>query len=312
MAVNGSPCARYIEVMTHLVPEKRLDRNGRWVTRHVSSPRAASQKNSTLPAPLPHYYDGTSAVKQFMSIMNERGAGSDNLNDITKGLLKVNEETRIIVMTALDDYPDYRSTYILCYALQQGDEQFIRTVSLSAGFCSDYIGSILHRRTDENRAKEALSVLNSLHNIHKKMLIEAGEFEVSNYDSERDNSIANVFKAQCVANVLNLKTKVPIQYEYYKNIDKMIENMDLLEDTLYGIVDVAVAVKHWEKNGATPRKTVAFDANDAVAIAEVVRDYPHADDRLYNIIASRGAFDPELVRLSLSEDASPTLVTGML
>lgn len=39
--------------MTHLVPEKRLDRNGRLVTKHVRADAVAAPQRSSLPAPSP-------------------------------------------------------------------------------------------------------------------------------------------------------------------------------------------------------------------------------------------------------------------
>jgi hypothetical protein len=298
--------------MNHLTPEKRLDRNGRWVTKHVRDASLPSRSGS-IPTPTVHHYDKTTAVEHFKSVMDERGAGSGDLKGITAGLRRVNEETRIIVMTALEENTDLRATYSLCFALQTNDEQFIRSASISAEFIADYLAAVLRRERDGSLspANNALALLRDMHRSHRQMVL-GGEFEVSDYDSERDQSIAAAFKAQCLAEHLDLEKKLPAKFEYYRHFNTLVDNMEFIEDAVHGIVDVTTACRHWAAQNGKRSGSVSFDTNDALAIAEIVRDYPNADDLLYDIIVERGKFDPETVRLSLSEDTAPSLARGVL
>ena len=298
--------------MSNLIPEKRVDRHGRLVTRHVKHGAATASTVRGIPNPSVHYYDRTTAIEHFMDVMYERGAASGKVTEIAEGLARINEESRIMVMTALEENPDPQSTVVLCFALRSNDEQFIRSASLGVDFCADYVSALIRRTPHEGNIKgpDALSGLQSLHRAHKG-LVRQGEFEVSNFDHERDTTIATTFKAQVVADAVHMKNKMPFHFEYYKQMSMLVDNMDAVENALPAIIDVKAAGRHWAAKNGKPNDWVCLDANEVIAITEIVSDYPHANERLYDIIVDRGHFDQEMVRLSL-ENAAPSLIKGAL
>ena len=298
--------------MSNLIPVKRVDRNGRLVTRHVKNGAATASPAKRIPEPSVHYYDKTTAVEHFIDVMYARGAASGNVTEISSGLLSINEESRIIVMTALEDSPDPQSTITLCFALRSKDEQFIRSASLGVDFCADYLAASLRRtgHAGNLRGPNALGVLQALYRSHKALTRE-DQFEVSSYDHERDDTITKAFKAQVIADGLRMKHKVPFHFEYYKQIATLVDNIDDVEAAVPAIVEVNAACRRWASANKKSFESVCFDANDVMAITGIVSDYPHANERIYDIVVDRGYFDPEMVRLSL-ENASPSLIRGAL
>ena len=245
--------------------------------------------------------------------MIDRGADSSgSVEVVSRALRKVSEETRIMTMTALDENPDRDSTLLLSYALSTSDEMFIRCVSLTTGFCSDFIRAKINANHNGSiDARRYKNILAGFHDTHKQLGHDRKSLELTDYDPKRDELIANVFKAKHLADEANLAGKVPLSFEYNQHLGILIDNMDDVEAAIPAIVGVIAARRHHAIANKASYKMLSLDAHDLMKIIELDRDYPHSAKRLYDIVVGHGAFDPERMRLALA-NASPTLAQGVL
>lgn len=281
--------------MSNLIPEQRFDKNGRLVTRHVRSTAPLLFGKSGIPSPKAHVYDAQAAVEEYMETLVERGAESGNVPAIATALSAVNEETRIIAMTALHEHTDYDATLMLSYALVTKDEHFIRSVSLSLGFCSSFIRAITFRDgLDPRNYKATLSDFQHVHNRITKTT--GGRLPLPEYDNERDEMLATAFRVEYLGDWANMSKKVPLKFEYYKNLSLLEDHMNEIEPAIPAIVETMTARRdHATANNIAPN-TLSMDANDLISIAALVRGYPHADKKLYDIVVSHGVYDADRVR----------------
>lgn len=297
--------------MPNLIPEQRFDKNGRLVTRHVRSTAPLLFGKSGLPSPKAHHYHATTAVEEYMETLVERGAESGNVPAVAEALTAVNEETRILVMTALHDHTDTNATLILSYALTTKDEQFIRSVSLSLGYCSDYVRTVVDTENVVD-PKHYKSILGGLHHSHKSLENASSPgMPLADYDHERDELIATAFKVGHIAAWTNMARKVNLKFEYYKHQSLLADNMEEIEAATPAIGKLVAARRHYAHMNKESTDALSLDAHDLMSIAAIVSDYPHAENRIYDIVVGHGTFDPERIRLALESD-SPALVQGVL
>jgi hypothetical protein len=296
--------------MSNLIPEQRFDKNGRLVTRHVRSTAPLLFGKSGIPSPKAHHYHATTAVEEYMETLAERGAESGNIPAIADALAAVNEETRILVMTALHDHTDTNSTLMLSYALTTKDEQFIRSVSLSLGYCSNYVRTVASRENVD--PKQYKSILGGLHHSHNGIVqMSSKGMPLAEYDHARDEMIATAFKVEHIAQWTSMSRKVQLKFEYYKHLSLLADNMEEVEAATPAIVELVAARRHHAIAHKESTDALALDAHDLMSIAAIVSDYPHAENRIYDIVIDHGSFDPDRIRLAL-ESGSPVLVQGVL
>lgn len=298
--------------MTNLMPEQRVDKNGRVVTRHVRSTAQLLFGRSSIPAPQPHSYDANTAISDFVRTLEERGAanGNNNVTAIAASLKSVNEETRIMALTALQDHEDMHSTLMLSYALGTKDEQFIRTVSLSLNYCSAYIGAVASRENVDGKGYG--SILGGMHHTHKGLLKDtSSDMPLADYDRERDELVATAYKVEHLSRFTNMSLKVPLAFEHYKQMSMLADNMEMIEDAVPAISDLMAALRHYAQTHDKGKQKFSLDAHDMMAIAEIVRDYPRANNHIYDIVVDHGSFDPDRIKLAL-ESESYALVQGVL
>jgi hypothetical protein len=265
---------------------------------------------SGIPAPKAHYYDAATSVEEYMETLVERGAESGNVPAIADALGAVNEETRIIAMTALHDHPDKDSTLMLSYALVTKDEQFIRSVSLALEYCSDYVRTLAARENVDSR--DYKKILGGLHHSHKGLSqMSSTKMPLSEYDRERDELIATAFTVEHIAQWTNMARKVHLKFEYYKHQSILADNMDKIGAAVPAIVELVAARRNYAIAHKQSTETLSLDAHDLMSVAAIVSDYPHADKQMHDIVVGHGVFDPDRIRLALEND-SPALVEGVL
>lgn len=296
--------------MRNLTPEQRVDKNGRLVTRHVRNNAPLPFGKSGIPSPKAHYYDAATAVEEYMQTLVERGAESGNVPAIADALGAVNEETRIIAMTALHDHPDKDSTLMLSYALVTKDEQFIRSVSLTLGYCSDYVRTVATRENAD--ARDYKTILGGLHHVHRGLMnTSSTRMPLPDYDRERDELVATAFKVEHISHSTSMSRKVLLKFEYYKHQNILADNMDEIEPAIPTIMELVAARRKYAIAHKQPTDDLSLDAHDLMSIAAIVSDYPHADKQMYDIVIGHGVFDPDRIRLAL-ENKAPALVEGVL
>lgn len=299
--------------MTNLVPEQRFDKNGRLVTRHIRSTKDILFGKSGMPAPVPHSYDATTAINDYVQVLSDFGIDSSDITEMASGIRRVNEETRILVTAALHECPDTVALLALSHALATKDEQYIRSITLSLEYCSGYARAIADRdsRGATDPARSYRNVFDSFHSLHKSMNRSSAPFEVSSYNPERDKYIADTFKAEHLTDHMNTARKVPLKFELYKHISMLFDNMDAVEKASYACVEVKTALRHYALKNKKSTDAISLDAHDVLAIAAIASDYPHANDKLYDAIIDHGSFDPDRIKLALENDAS-ALIQGVL
>ena len=303
--------------MSNLIPVKRPDRNGKIVTRHVRDNTVASGRLS-LPSPSMNYYDATTAVEEFMDVVHARGASVEQASVISQNLYGLKEESRIMVMDALESNPDVIDTSVLCHALHVGDELYIRTTSLNLGFCSDLAAAFMKQdqRQDKTSARILKNAANRVYAKYQRAFIPpqrpSGEpIEVSEYDSERDDLVSRSFKAETIASIVQMESKSVTKLDYYSQYAMVANNSDLVDPAVFAIVEAHYGLSQHNRENGKKWETASLTGHEVLAISQIVYDLPEASKRIYDIMLDRGEFNDEVVRRMLSEGAT-SLSRGVL
>lgn len=303
--------------MSNLVPVKKVDRNGKVVTRHVR-PTGSNGKRASLPSPAPHYYDASTAVEEFVDTIRRRGASIEQESVIANSLYALKEESRIMVMTALEENPEVIDTSILCHALYSEDEMYIRTVSLNLDFCSDLVVAFM--KQDQRQNKVSARILkNAADRMYAKYQrtfttpqnSSTGKAEVVEYDSERDDLVSRSFKVEVISGIVHMENKSVTKLDYYTQCGMIANNLDLVDPAIFAIVEAHYGIS--QHNNAKGKKwdVPSLSAHEVLAISQIVSDLPDVNARIYDIMLERGEFNDGVVRRMLSEGAT-SLSHGLL
>jgi hypothetical protein len=297
--------------MSNLVPEKRVNKNGVAVTKHVR-PATATTFKTALPAPALSGSVSTASqtapaptAADIVELMWQR---KKELSDSPRRQPSFGYEQPFI-----DKFPD---------ELRQGIHDFIKTAKTAE--TSEIERLITYHSDEPNRFSAFINTIGDVWKIDAAL----GEYDARRscdkitrmYDSlgltkfrgKISEYHFSVIKAEHVASALRLSPKdYSLPHEYYREIEVVRQNID----TIIPAVPVIIASEKSRLSAyvdrisdpTLPQPEDAYrhtKGEDIVEIAEYVQQYPERVEMIVHTIKERGEFDRELIDTMVTSGAS--------
>lgn len=297
--------------MSNLIPEKRVNKNGVAVTKHVR-PATTSSSKTALPAPAlsgsASTVIQTAPVPTAANIIERMWERKKELSDSPRRQPSFGYEQPFI-----DKFPD---------ELRQGIHDFIKTANTAA--TSEIERLITYHSDEPNRFSAFINTIDDVWKIDHVR----GEYDVRRscdtitrlYDDlglvkfrgEVSEYHFSVIKAEHVASALRFARKnYSLPHEYYREIDVIRQNID----TIIPAISVLIATENSRvsayvdriSDSTLPRPDDAYrhmTGDELVGVAEYMQQHPERTEMVVATIKERGDFDRELIDTMVASGAS--------
>jgi len=300
--------------MSNLVPEKRVNKNGVAVTKHV---RASAVPVSTAPLPAPSLSTGTPTTAPTARDLRERLLA--RLAELSPGA-----EQRISTfgyeLPYIDEFPESvrQDVYDFLETANDNDchevEQLFRLDYENPNLFSAFVNTIRDVRwietcRDEHGAKRSAD---NFRKTFDKVGLRKAKNGLSQYHFD-------VVKAEHIAAILQLsEDDFVTPHEYYGEIEVIRKSIDTILPMLPVVFAVAIAREDAYigryMNGNSPKSKMSYkpmSSTQIIEIAEYAQQYPDRTEMIASTIKERGEFDTELIDTMIAGGAT-AVASGVL
>lgn len=300
--------------MSNLVPEKRVNKNGVAVTKHVR-PAAVPTSKTALPAP---------ALSGSASTANQTApapTAEDIIDLMWKRKQELSESPRRqpsfgYEKPFIDKFPD---------ELRQGIHDFIRTANNAEVYEIERL--VTYHAQEPNRFSAVVNTIDDVRRIDTagdndypyaarrscdnitKLYDDLG---LDSFKGEIGEYHFSVIKAERVAASLSLSRRgYSVPHEFYSELEVVRQNLD----TIIPALPVILAAEQARGDAYSTRLSDRTQSQNAeayklitgkeiVGIAEYVQQYPERMEIILATIKERGEFDRELIDTMVASGAS--------
>jgi hypothetical protein len=297
--------------MSNLTPEKRVDKNGRLVTKHVKTGAVPGANMSSVPAPsLPETKrksDPLALLAPVRGVLSQSG-----IKACSKFLRECKDSTRAVATDAVDDKKPFTSE-IMGLAVTKVNEGFLLVVAsssrewssiakykmgdseyLKSGEASNMIGKMWD-------AYSAMTTYNTT-NLYRTLSHEAAE------DFNPEESIES-FRMEYLGQQLELDTHTRTKREYYRSVETLNNDIDGVIDAMPILMGINKNLVVTDQYGYEVGNSL--NAEQIMSVVQMSKDYPERIDSLVGFIKQRHTYDEDAVREFLETDAT-ALSSGIL
>jgi hypothetical protein len=302
--------------MSNLIPEKRVNKNGVAVTKHVKPAGAPSASLSGLPAPaLPtagasHETPSAERVHQqldarYLELHGNTGRGIPSygyeLPYIDKFPATVREEVFEFLKTAeADEVAEISSFFEHSYDKPNRFSAYVNTIR-DLKWIERCAGETSDRRIND-----------SFRQIYDRL-------ELSKTDTKVDEFHYGVIKAELIASRLHLSPAgYSVPHLYYREVETLRANFDDISPSLpvvFAAMESREAAYRKRLEDRTlpqeDRKYSPITGEWVMEVAEYAQRYPDATQLIADTIRERGEFDRELIDSMIATSAG-AVASGVL
>jgi len=300
--------------MSNLVPEKRVNKNGVAVIKHV---RAAGDtlSKSLLPAPmLPAVAEPVAVSSRAPTAYDLRERLEARFAETTTGANDV--PTFGYEMPHIDKFPDSvrRDIYDFLESASASDchriKSFFSRDYDNPNIFSAFVNTIddvrwIETCRDEHAAQQSAQ---NLINLVSKLGLNRSKTTIGQYHFD-------VIKSEHIASILQLSIDdFSVHHEYYREIETIRTNLDTIIPALPVVFALAVSQEddYMSSNSPHPKgKYRPMTGEQVVEVASYAQNHPDHTEVLIATIKERGEFNPELMDAIL-EGGATAVASGTL
>jgi hypothetical protein len=249
--------------MPNLIPEKRVDRNGRAVTRHVLAPGTASEPLKQFPAVKP-LTDLTKQVAEFQKLSFLMGAGTaDDLNRLYPVAGTIARASELCNKEVIRDL--YRT------ALYENEPEWSKSFATTCHFIVEAGG-----------AKDAESV-------HTAVTYAAEHYSANDLlqaDSSTQQKVVDLVAAlnnsRFIDGVVGHSGSQPVDIKKHEFLNYLCSRIDdgTLQDAMPAIKDLDEFINFWEDEQEDETIVQNLDYTELVSLMEYARKHTSASPEL--------------------------------
>lgn len=291
--------------MTNLIPEKRVNKLGFPVTKHVLPPSAANKTKTAIPVPSFSVVDTRGQWSDLEPMVRDYVAlRTDSPEDVVHRISKLDSVVQRQVTDALLSGDDYSSFTALSVMEECKDNQ----VAYIMGTLSFHRAMHLGMHGDDAPGKYSGVIQRSgFSSLKSRFSFEFfGEPEGEVTQDRLDH-----FKAEVLSDNFDFRHVYPLGFERYAAMQKVVDNIDLVEAAIPAMTKVKAGMRHWRQEHGKSTDAPYLYVEDMMEIAQVVKDRPDSAGKFYQYARDRGGFDADTFTAMINT-ASPSLYEGVL
>lgn len=293
------------------MPEKRVDKNGRLVTKHVKNGAVTGANMTSVPAP------SLSASKRtpphLALLAPVRDIISQSGFKMCSKLLKEYDESTLAAATDAVDNEKPFTSEIIGLAAVKANEGFLLMVASSSRVWSS-IAEYKMGDSENLKSADASSMIGKMWDAYSSMTthdttrLYSKLSSLSAEDFNPEESIES-FRMEYLGQQLELDTHTRTKREYYRSVETLNNDIDGVIDALPILMSINKNLIVMDQNGYEVGNTL--NADQVMSVVQMSKDYPERIASLVGFIEQRHTFDETAVREFLGTDAS-ALSNGVL
>lgn len=298
--------------MSNLIPEKRVDKNGRLVTKHIKAGDAAGTNMSSVPAPsLPENQRERQVSLIAEPLRKERNKGT--FSSCSK-LLRTYQDTTLSAASYEIENGTPFASEIIAKAVVKRNEGFLLLVASSSRVWSGVVESRLNKETGSLDDTIAHSIVGKMWDAYEDMtdndttvLYETLD-HVAAEDFSPEESI-ETFQLEYLGKVLELDIHTRTKRDYYRNIEKLGEDIEGVGAAMPVLMGINKGLILMDRDGYDVSTSLKSD--QVMSVVQLSKTYPERMSSLVDFIKQRHTYDDDAVREFLETDAT-ALSSGIL
>lgn len=296
--------------MSNLIPEKRMDKNGRLVTKHVKTGTSPTLGSMTVPAPsLP---DPRSA--HIATILEPMGKmfTRNGLQHLTKYLESCQSSTLAATAGALESAEEAFAGQVISEAVRKRNEGFLLLVASSKRAWSP----VAAEQSEEGELREGVldHFSSTLWSIYTGMTpYEAHDLyasldssDAANFDAE--DSIES-FTLEFLGKKLDLDLHSHTSRAYYRSLEALNADLDGVSDAMPMLLKMNRKLYTMDRDGNEVGQSLTSD--QVMSVVRLSKKYPERADSLLEFVRQRNSFDEAPAEEFLKSPAT-SLSSGLL
>jgi len=298
--------------MHNLTPEKRLDKNGRLVTKHVKTNTGSSLSNMSVPAPsLPV----DPRAKNIAMIVEPLRAHSTRvgLAQFSMYLESCQSQTLEAAAEAISSNSEAFVSQVVSEATRKRNEGFLLLVASSANVWTAVAS--WKADGDGTLSEGAVSdVTNTMWDVYKKMTPYDDMYTLYASLSSRDAEDFNVeesiesFKLEYLGDRLGIGYHTRMNRDYYRKLELLSNDLDGVGEAMHMLLEINKSLYVLEDGHSVD---TVLTSEQVMSIVGLSKKYPERIGSLVDFIKKRNSYDGDAAEAFLKADAA-SLSSGIL
>lgn len=278
--------------MSNLIPEKRMDKNGKLVTKHVKAGHTGDNGGRSVPAPSLTQNRRRDQIHALV-----RSISFTSIRQYETFLTDCRDST-LDTLTAITAHPNGKYSTMVGNAILRKNEGFLALLGAS----QETWGSVL----ESTSMGDLDRISNILWTTYTELDPYGDHSRYAHLDRSRaedfdQEGLLEAFRPEFLGSMLELNFHSPIKYAYHKSLVRIENEMDEVTEIMPLLLKINSKLSVIDKYGDETRDSLTVD--QVLAVVQMKKDYPDRVSLLEDFAKQRRSFDEEAARAFLATEA---------